>query len=94
MRSAERVHGICRRLGATALCVLLAPPALLAGESAERAPSPAATSTPPEPKTLKEKLSDKASDEQRVDNCGVPLERRGARSRPDCAPKLSGPAAK
>src|SRR5690606_15246438 len=37
--------------------------------------------------TAKERLSDKASDEQRVDNCGVPLERRGPVPRPDCAPK-------
>jgi hypothetical protein len=33
--------------------------------------------------TLKERLSDKASDEQRVDNCKVPLDRRGAKARPD-----------
>jgi hypothetical protein len=37
--------------------------------------------------TLKERLSDKASDEQRVDNCKVPADRRGAKQRPDtCAP--------
>ncbi|HSU05975.1 MAG TPA: hypothetical protein VLI93_10400 [Acetobacteraceae bacterium] len=34
--------------------------------------------------TLKERLSDKASDEQRVDNCKVPLGRRGPKARPDC----------
>ena len=33
--------------------------------------------------TLKERLGDKASDEQRVDNCKVPVERRGTRIRPD-----------
>ena len=37
-----------------------------------------------EMKTLKERLSDKASDEQRVDNCRVPLERRGSTPRPGC----------
>jgi len=37
-----------------------------------------------EARTLKERLSDKASDEQRVDNCHVPLERRGPKPRPDC----------
>ena len=37
-----------------------------------------------EPKTLKERLSDKASDEQRVDNCNVPAARRGETPRPDC----------
>jgi hypothetical protein len=45
--------------------------------------APAAAS---EPKTLKERLSDKASDEQRVDNCKVPVEQRGTKVRPDtCA---------
>jgi hypothetical protein len=33
--------------------------------------------------TLKERLGDKASDEQRVDNCKVPVERRGSKVRPD-----------
>jgi hypothetical protein len=37
-----------------------------------------------EAQTLKERLSDKASDAQRVDNCHVPPERRGAVPRPDC----------
>ena len=35
-------------------------------------------------KTLKERLSDKASDEQRVDNCGISVDRRGPKWRPDC----------
>jgi hypothetical protein len=36
-------------------------------------------------KTLKERLSDKASDEQRVDNCKVPVDRRGLKTRAeDC----------
>jgi hypothetical protein len=42
--------------------------------------------------TLKERLSDKASDEQRIDNCRVPLERRGARPRPGCAVPVTAPA--
>jgi hypothetical protein len=46
--------------------------------------------------TLKERLSDKASDQQRVDNCHVPPERRGATPRPDCAdePRPTAPAVK
>ena len=40
-----------------------------------------------EVQTLKERLSDKASDAQRVDNCHVPPERRGTLPRPDCAEK-------
>jgi hypothetical protein len=34
--------------------------------------------------TGKERLSDKASDNQRTDNCRVPIERRGIKPRPDC----------
>ena len=45
-----------------------------------------------EAKTLKERLSDKASDAQRIDNCHVPPERRGALPRPDC-PEKPRPAA-
>jgi hypothetical protein len=42
--------------------------------------------------TLKERLSDKASDQQRVDNCHVAPERRGTAPRPDC-PDETRPAA-
>jgi hypothetical protein len=46
--------------------------------------------------TLKERLSDKASDQQRVDNCHVPAERRGTAPRPDCLdePRPAVPVAK
>ena len=44
-----------------------------------------------EGQTLKERLSDKASDAQRVDNCHVPVERRGAVPRPDCTAKPERP---
>ncbi len=37
-----------------------------------------------EAKTAKERLVDKASDEQRVNNCGVPPERQGPVVRPGC----------
>ncbi|HEY1258739.1 MAG TPA: hypothetical protein VGF34_05765 [Stellaceae bacterium] len=37
--------------------------------------------------TLKERLSDKASDAQRVNNCHVPPDRRGPVQRPGCPPK-------
>jgi hypothetical protein len=45
-------------------------------------------------KTSKERLSDKASDDQRVDNCRVPPARRGATVRPDCSGKAAPAAAK
>jgi hypothetical protein len=44
----------------------------------------AATAAAQEARTLKERLSDKASDPQRVDNCKVPPERRGPVPRPGC----------
>jgi hypothetical protein len=42
-------------------------------------------------KTSKERLSDKANDEQRVDNCGVAPERRGPAPRPDCPSPATPP---
>ncbi len=58
-----------------------------------QADEPAATAAPATPppseqaaapvKTGKERLSSKASDEQRVDNCKVPPELRGTTVRPD-----------
>jgi hypothetical protein len=38
-----------------------------------------------ETKTSKERLSRKANDEQRVDNCRVPIELRGSTPRPGCS---------
>jgi hypothetical protein len=36
--------------------------------------------------TLKERLGEKWTDEQRVDNCNVPLDKRGPKPRPDACP--------
>jgi hypothetical protein len=49
--------------------------------------APVPTAIAQEAQTLKERLSDKASDAQRVDNCHVPPDRRGALPRPDCPEK-------
>jgi hypothetical protein len=44
-------------------------------------------------RTAKERLGGKASDEQRVDNCKVPLDLRGPKPRPDqCGDGSSTPA--
>jgi hypothetical protein len=58
--------------------------------------SPLGQGVAQEAHTLKERLSDKASDQQRVDNCHVPPERRGTATRPDCVdePGPAAPAAK
>ena len=51
----------------------------------KRQPTQLATQsqTTVEGETLKERLSDKASDEQRVNNCKVSLDRRGPKIRPE-----------
>jgi hypothetical protein len=42
--------------------------------------------TPPAVRTGKERLGPKWSDEQRIDNCNVPLDKRGTKPRPSaCA---------
>jgi hypothetical protein len=46
-------------------------------------PATGETGAPPT-RTVKERLSSKASDDQRVDNCKVPRDLRGPKSRPDC----------
>jgi hypothetical protein len=43
-------------------------------------------------RTAKERLGVKASDEQRVDNCKVPLDLRGPKPRPDEC-RSDGPSA-
>src|SRR6185437_3315102 len=49
----------------------------------DRSPTPAA---PPATLTGKERLGPKWTDEQRIDNCKVPLEKRGSKPRPSaCA---------
>jgi hypothetical protein len=57
-----------------ALALLL----LLAAAPASAAEQP----RPPGRDTLKQRLSDKGSDEQRVNDCKVPAERRGKSRRP------------
>jgi len=61
---------MARRRGVAAGVVAALGAAVLVAE-------PWASGRAQEIKTLKERLSDKASDEQRIDNCGVPPERRG-----------------
>lgn len=68
-------------IGVLALALGLLPPA------AESSPAAAGGET----KTLKEQLSDKASDNQRVDNCHVPPERRGPVPRSDCPAQEPAP---
>ena len=53
------------------------------------APAPSAV---PRPATGKERLGGKWTDEQRLDNCKVPPDKRGMKPRPDtCAPVPTAP---
>jgi hypothetical protein len=75
-----------RILAASCIVMLvstLVPPAAPAQQAAT--PQVAAPQvTPPQVKTSKERLSRKADDEQRIDNCRVPADLRGATPRPGC----------
>ena len=55
------------------------------------APPPPASATSPAPKVLtgKERLGEKWMDEQRIDNCKVPVDKRGTKPRPDACAKPS-----
>ena len=69
------------------LAVGLAVPSLVAGGQPSGTNGDAATRAPSGPvRTGKERLGNKWSDEQRLDNCKVPPEKRGSKPRPDsCA---------
>ena len=61
---------------------LLAVGAAADGPRTKTEPRPAAS------KTAKERLTGKAADEQRVNDCKVPPDKRGAKKRPaDCGPR-------
>jgi hypothetical protein len=40
----------------------------------------------PTPRTGKERLGEKWKDEQRIDNCNVPVDKRGTKPRPEACP--------
>ena len=74
-----------RIIWATILVATLAGPA--------RAADPPATEPPQTlPLTAKERLSGKAADGQRVNDCKVPKEARGASTRPDDCGHIKAPA--
>jgi hypothetical protein len=84
----DRKGTVLKRLALRCAAALLAAHMGLAaaGEALEPATEEART----EPtRTGKERLSSKAKDEQRVDNCKVPPELRGSKARPDCGPRPS-----
>lgn len=72
---------------ALTIWVALAAPPLALAQDHPVAPIPATEdalpSTDPAVLTGKERLSSKWTDEQRIDNCKIPPDRRGTKSRPD-----------
>jgi len=64
-------------------CAVAALVAMLGVSSSQAASDAKRDAAASEPKTLKERLGDKASDDQRVDNCKVPVAERGSKVRPD-----------
>jgi hypothetical protein len=71
----------CRGLLASLLMIRFAFPA----SAQDRQPDP------PRPLTGKERLGGKWMDEQRIDNCNVPLDKRGTKPRPSiCAHASAG----
>ena len=78
---------------------ILAASAILAAPLEADEPAPTAAPSAQSPsgqtsvpvKTGKERLSSKAADEQRVDNCKVPPELRGATARPDTCERKGQP---
>ena len=70
---------------------LVFPPFLPPSSAQDRsAATPLAVSPASAPRKLtgKERLGPKWTDEQRVDNCNVPLDKRGTRPRPDACENI------
>jgi hypothetical protein len=87
--SARRVAGI---IIATAMIApsLAVRHAAIAGSDTASSVLPQSAGNPAQLLTAKERLGEKWTDEQRVDNCNVPLDKRGPKPRPDdCSNPLS-----
>ena len=84
------MDSFCRGLLASLLAIGLAAPASAQnsqpGQATPRAASPAEA---PMTLTGKERLGRKWTDEQRIDNCHVPIEKRGTRPRPSACTRAS-----
>jgi hypothetical protein len=71
----------------TFLAVCLALPAEAQDRTSLSPPAPNATSSPAT-LTGKERLGRKWMDEQRIDNCNVPIDKRGSKARPSVCPHV------
>ena len=73
---------ICRTTMGCLVALALAAPA----SAQNKAPAPSAEGVRQRTLTGKERLGRKWTDEQRIDNCNVPLDKRGAKARPTACP--------
>ena len=72
------------------LAVIMALCAGIAQAQPTAAARPSTSESPAPVRTGKERLGNKWSDEQRLDNCKVPPDKRGSKPRPDtCPPALT-----
>lgn len=77
-----------------ALLMAVLPPGIAAAQPSPNddsaASRPAEASLPSSPvRTGKERLGEKWTDEQRLDNCKVPADKRGTKPRPEACPALT-----
>lgn len=78
---------LSRRSLAAMFALSLALPATAQNESPPEQPTPT-SATAPRALTGKERLGRKWMDEQRIDNCNVPIDMRGTRPRPNACPHV------
>jgi hypothetical protein len=80
---------VLRSLGRAVAAILVVQAGFAPTDAAAGEPGDATQAQAGPSRTGKERLGGKGSDEQRVDNCKVPPDRRGAKPRPDeCADDL------
>ena len=82
-RRARRVRASALPIGAAVLLAAFAEGQIDPPREHAVAPDETAQSGPSKVLTGKERLGPKWMDEQRVDNCKVPIDKRGTKSRPD-----------
>ena len=75
------MRSTCSGTLSVVFAICLALPANAQDSASQPAPNPAGPT-----QTGKERLSTKWMDEQRVDNCKVPIDKRGTKPRPDVCP--------
>jgi len=78
------MSGICKNV----LCCLVVLGLIVPVSAQNRAPATSTEAVPQRTLTGKERLGRKWTDEQRIDNCNVPPDKRGTKPRPSACPHL------